>query len=544
MVNRNEGQRNSSEELKLAAYEAAQSKRSENAKELSEKVEPVRSTIMALEGTHEEVLATLKEFKGTKKEISKIKENFFDLIKDNNDVRDYVVGLVEGKKQVNSEKEGELVEPEKEYKDEKERKKAKDDQLFKDYMKFVGVEDDKSGLVEKYGEVDERFKSLSKELRSGVRGRKAAKEELLNALKENNPEQKYGTYKELEKEAEKQTNIFNPESIEGKEIKNYVDGLVEKFKGNDKLSEVTSKLSKNPYGSNFDLKNLFSEGDFVALQKYGPQYAGVAKEYFLKKILEEAKANLNIESGDNSIRKEDIEKRLSSAIGESWEETSTKASLKNRDMEKILSIKRNMETFEKVTPEVEDAFSSFEEDTDLGSNMYTKSIRSFENRNDGMVVEFIEGHDDTIIQQYLNFEYPDSRAPNGKAHHGFLGLENVRNNLDKLNVDLTKEQEDLNALQKKQLDFNKRSWFGKIGKSEEIRSINRELSYKNELIEKMQAAQKLLVGTKNFMANIDKVQKDNGINMGTKVVQFDREKKGFGFKDKIKESLNKRLGQE
>ena len=118
-----------------------------------------------------------------------------------------------------------------------------------------------------------------------------------------------------------------------------------------------------------------------------------------------------------------------------------------------------METFEKVTPEVEDAFSSFEEDTDLGSNMYTKSIRSFENRNDGMVVEFIEGHDDTIIQQYLNFEYPDSRAPNGKAHHGFLGLENVRNNLDKLNVDLTKEQEDLNALQKKQLDFNKRSWF-------------------------------------------------------------------------------------
>ena len=579
MANFGERGRDSSDDLKFAAYEAAQLKISENQEKLSKKVAPVRSGRKNLEGANEEASATLEKFKGSKKEISKIKENFFDVVEDS-DVRDFVVGLVDKKKKENSKGEDEAAEPKKEYKNEKERKKAENELLFKEYMENVGVEDDKSGLVEKYGKADERYKSLSKELRSGVKGRKKAKEELFGALKENNPEQEYGTYKELKEEAEKQTDFSNPESIEGKEIKNYVDGLVEKFKESkssegSRLSKMTEYLFKENRGLD-DNSKFFSEDDYKALQKYGKRYAKDAEYYFLEGIKEAGiEAIKKMQEGEKEKRKEDGKKEnpayeenmykaregdLIGAIDRTWERLSKKENEESRKMEQILAMKKNMEKMEKVTPEIEKSFSDFDKatgfiarkdketgkDTENGirTNKYAGSIRSFENRQDHMVVEFNDGLDGTIEQKYLNFEYPDSRAPNGKAHHGFLGLDGIINNLDRLDKDLEKEREALEECEKAKKDYDKKSWFAKIGKAEVEKSVRRSLRDQTEKVKNMVEAQQILTGTKNFMENIAKLQKDNGFEMVTKVIPFDKEKKGFGFEDKMKESMKKRLGPE
>ncbi len=539
MANFGEQRRDPSDDFKAAAYEAAQLKRSKNAKELNEKERPVRSGRETLEDANKEASTTLEKFKGTKEEKEKIKKNFSDLMKESI-FRDYVVGLIEeGKEKANDVKE-EVIEPKKEYKNEKERKKAEDDQLFKDYMKFVGVGKDTTELLKEYGEADERYKSLGKELKSGVRGRKKAKEELLNAIKENNPEQEYGTYKSLEKEALKQVNS-GPESIAGKEIRKYVDGLVEKFK--DKIPEVVSKFSKNPYGSKYDYKDLFSDEDVIALQKYGTSgYGREAEEYFLQKIQEEVKANLEKEGGESNMSKENIEKRLSTVVNESWKDVSRKVSDKNNDMEKILSMKQEMEKFEKMTPEVEKAFSDFEKDADLGSNMYTEFIQRIRNDSTyGIIVELNVGKDNTPEQKYLNIEQPDSREPKGVKHEGVLYIKTVERNLAQLGDDLVLEKKALGAYEKKQGSYN--SFLKRLGKGSEIAFINKEVEKQTKLVKEMEEAQKMLAGMKNFMENIDKIQKDNNREMYTGEVQFDRLKKGFGFKDAIMESLKNRLGQ-
>ena len=72
MANFGEQRRDPSDDFKAAAYEAAQLKRSKNAKELNEKERPVRSGRETLEDANKEASTTLEKFKGTKEEKEKI----------------------------------------------------------------------------------------------------------------------------------------------------------------------------------------------------------------------------------------------------------------------------------------------------------------------------------------------------------------------------------------------------------------------------------------------------------------------------------------
>ncbi len=386
------------EEIGLKAFKAAEAEREENVTKLKAKVGGVAAARKEAKEADSSAQEALGGYKATRLQMAELEAEFGRML-GNETVRQYLVG--------------------------------QGVETLDDYAKTVGLEENET--VDHYKTLKASLKELGVKLRSEVEARAEAKGHLKDELAKNDPDQKYGTFKKLNKSAEEQEM-----NIPKKELEALADSLVEEHRAD--VQENIAKLWTKE-GREGGRKPYITAKDVIGLQKYGRwENFDIASRLFREKIqtlvftlLEERIAGLDREtyaSIPEMFNPDKIKYNLADILKFEWENAKSAVSRGDERFTDQIIKEKTAEMLEGVKPVLETAFTNL---ADLvQKNQFGGQIEGFKKERDSVAVSFATSQDrSSLTGKYFNTDY----GTKGGTVYTTFGSGELSDSLARLEID-------------------------------------------------------------------------------------------------------------
>ena|SRR3989339_254253 len=460
------------EKLKSDAFKEERESQEEKGKELAEKVKGVSDAKKKLVKDDSSARSVLENFKGAKDQMKSLKGEFERILEDST-VRTYL--------------------------------KKRGIETLEDYTRAKDGEED--GLAKKHTEAKEALTALREKLRTEVRVRAQAKDELLDELQENDPKVKNRTFKGLTQEANSQVENISKEEI-SKLISELLVGRKEVIR--DFLVQFFEKKQTQT------LPTIVSKEIIIRFSEFGPGYFFEVKREFLAGMDELVHEAVNewwdhldsaakVEISNNLMDKtrgpvETIRKIITDRI---IYNNFREAEREVENLDQKLNKEKELEKLKKMTKETEQAFTELDV---IVRNSPSRLVVSFKRNADDFVVNFEVLDKEDLMAKYF------SKTLSGETYW-FSGMDWLPEKIEMVQADLTEAKDKRDEAQKRKRGFDNKFFLAKMFAGEERRRVNRGVSKSRDEVMMLEQAETLLTGLYEFMRKMSEMEKNNGVSV-------------------------------